>query len=178
MPYGSGRIVRILGERVEVRVNPPAACGGCANRAGCAVFGTPERTVLAENPIGAGVGERVLLVTTGQAGSLSALAAFGLPAGLLLAGIVVGNLLAGDIGAGLGGGAGLGIGAAAVMWVNRHFRGRILPRVVRRLGDDEVSEQELTENCQQLPGGLSDEMVDGTRTGAGDGGRSRAAGEG
>ncbi len=129
------RVLRTTGETAEVEVTAGEACGGCANAGVCGAFGSRKRVLLARNTARAAVGDRVVVGASERSGALSALAAFGIPGALMLAGVLAGGLILSDTWAGILGGAGLALGALAVVVVDRGERrkGRALPEIVRRL---------------------------------------------
>jgi sigma-E factor negative regulatory protein RseC len=135
----AGQVTRTLGERAEVLVKASAACGNCEAAAMCGAGGK-SRSLLARNPIGAAAGDWVVISVSESRGTLSALVAFGIPALLLLAGVLAGGLTRGDLWAGILGGAGLAVGVLVVTIVDRRTRqsGRGLPEIVRKIESPEA----------------------------------------
>lgn len=139
-----GRVVKVVGGRAEVEVVPSGACSHCGAAGICNWTGKKEKIVEARNPVGAKPGETVVLGRSGKVGAGSALLVFGLPALLLVAGVVLGSLLLNERWAGILAAAGLGLGVAVVLLVNRSAArsGRGLPEILRIVaegckGDDD-----------------------------------------
>lgn len=156
-------MVRIDGERAEVEVVPGSACAHCGATGVCNWTGKKEKTVVARNPVGAKAGEVVVLSRSEKQAAASALLVFGLPALLLVAGVVLGSLLLSELWAGILAAAGLLVGVVVVLFVNRAAAksGQGLPVIARIVSGSECKGEE-------------DEAV----AGRGDAGSGAGAGEG
>ena len=134
-----GVVVKVQGDRAEVEIVPSDACAHCGAAGICHWTGKRAKLVIARNQAGARPGDRVAVETTEKGRSGSTLVVFGLPAVLMVAGVVAGSLLWSDTGAAVLAGAGLLVGLAVVKLLDvragRH--GRSLP-VVARVLDVEV----------------------------------------
>jgi sigma-E factor negative regulatory protein RseC len=120
-------------------------CGRCHESGGCggggsllgSFFGPRSKTFRVGNPIGAQIGERVLLRLGDREFLYTALAVYLLPAALLVTGAFAGMAVAdvpGDIPALAGGLVGFAGGAVAVTFYQARARrlGRCLPVLIRR----------------------------------------------
>jgi len=114
---GDEALVEVLG----------VGCGRCHEPGGCgghyltqALCGAPT-TYRAANPVGAQVGEEVLVGVPARAVLIGATLAYTLPVLVLLLGALAGMALGGDIGAMLGGGFGL-----ASAWLFVRYKGRLV----------------------------------------------------
>ncbi|MEO0019830.1 MAG: SoxR reducing system RseC family protein [candidate division WOR-3 bacterium] len=130
----TGKVVGVMGERAEVQVAPEGGCAHCGAASFCNWTGKREKTVLALNPIGASVGEMVVLSRRIRPATHSALLVFGLPALLMILGVIVGALLVNDLWAAILAGAGVVLGFLLVKVVDRAKgkAGKDLPVIVRR----------------------------------------------
>lgn len=106
------RITRIDGDATWVMSAAPSSCGACGGKGcGSSTFARmlhgdePEYRV--ENPIGALPGEAVIIGLPDGTLLRAAFAAYGVPLGLLLLAAGLGQHLAGELGAALGGLCGL-----------------------------------------------------------------------
>jgi positive regulator of sigma E activity len=138
----SGKVVSVKGQRAEVEVAARGECEHCSAHGVCNWTGTNVRRVLAVNAIGAKPGDSVVIEMVEGTGAKSNLMVFGIPAGVMLAGVLVGGLiLRKDLWSGILAGVGLALGFAIVkvidVSVNRS--GKSLPVIVRRT--DEVRSQ-------------------------------------
>lgn len=132
----TGRVAALVGDRAEVEIETGGACDRCGAAALCRWTGQGRKLLTVRNPIGAGVGDSVLVETPEQGRSLSALLVFGLPVLLMAAGVLAGSLVWGNAGAAILAGAGLGLAVAALKIVDATLRrsGRRLPRIVEKVG--------------------------------------------
>ncbi|MEO0085688.1 MAG: SoxR reducing system RseC family protein [candidate division WOR-3 bacterium] len=139
-----GRVVKTLGERAEVEVVPAGACSHCGAAGMCNWTGKREKIVVARNPVGAKVGQTVVMSRSERVGAGSALLVFGLPSLLLVAGVIIGSLLRNDVLAGILAAIGLGLGAAIVLLVNWSAArsGRVLPEIVRVVAEEAKGEDD------------------------------------
>lgn len=128
------RITRLEGGSAWVVSAAPSSCGACGGK-GCGsslfarVLHADEPEYRVENPIGAGVGEAVVVGLPD--GALLGAAALGylVPLLLLLFGAGVGQQFAGELGAIAGGLAGLGL---AALYLKRRRAPVAHPVVLRR----------------------------------------------
>ncbi len=155
-----GKVMTIAGDRAEVEVTPGDACAHCGASGFCNWSGRKYRLVAARNPVGARVGDRVVVRTPEQGRYRSAVVVFGLPVAMMVIGIVVGSLVWGDVGAAICAGAGLAVALGVLKVLDKVAArsGRSLPEVIRIVDRNE-------------PTGGSDEETDA-------GGAGRDAGDG
>lgn len=142
---GVRAVVReLLGEQAIVEI-ATAGCGRCHEKGGCGgqqltqMFCRGPRRYQVENAVGARVGDPVLVVVDAGALRRSANLAYVLPVAALILGALLGNWLAADVGAIVGGGLAL-CGAFVVVRVkvpgasgNRACRPHILSRLTENL---------------------------------------------
>lgn len=145
-------VTRVEGGEAWVRVSErTGGCGRCDEPGGCRSIGLahalkgPDPTFRLANPIGAKVGEAVVLRIAEGAPLRGALATYGLGVGLLLIGAASGQMLApaasGDGFALIGAGAGL----AAAFALNRVLH---CSRKWRRAFEVEIAKHsDVTPNC-------------------------------
>ncbi len=119
----NGRVVKVNGNRAEVEVVPAGVCEHCGAAGVCGWSGDRKRIVLALNPLGARVGDSVVISRPARAATHSALLVFGLPAALMVAGAVIGGLLLSDKWAVVFAGGGLGL-AVLMVWLVERARGK------------------------------------------------------
>lgn len=153
-----GLVMSVRGDRAEVQVVPAGGCDHCEAAGVCNWSGKREKTVLALNSIAARPGQRVVLGRTTAAGALSALAVFGLPASLLLAGIIIGSVSGAEYRAAAMGGVGLLLGVVLVRVIDRAAvrSGRGLP-VILRVSTDETCKGANDEKSAAGVDGRSDD---------------------
>lgn len=101
MIEASAVVVSLEGERVRVKLGDrPGGCGRCDELGGCRsarlayAFGTPKEEFVLPNPVGARVGDRVVIQLREGSALRGALLSYGLGACLLLAGAAAGHALA------------------------------------------------------------------------------------
>ncbi len=136
-----GRVIRIEGDRAEVAVVPSGGCDHCGAAGICNWTGKRERVVLARNLAGARIGELVVLRRRQQESLSSALIIFGLPAGLMVTGVVLGSLLGSDWLAVVFAGAGLLAGGGILILLDRYRRAK-LPVIVSRMAESKQGGQD------------------------------------
>lgn len=135
------RIRRTEGETAWVVSEAPTSCGACAGKGcGSSVFARFWHADMAEypvaNPIGAAPGDAVVVGLPDGAVLQAALASYGLPLALLLAGSGIGGAIFGEPGA-IGGGlfglilAGLWLKLASWLRVWPQTETRPVPTIVR-----------------------------------------------
>ncbi len=136
----TGRVVGVNGERAEVLVVPEGGCAHCGAAGFCNWTGKRERTVIARNPIGASKGETVVISRSIRPGTCSALLVFGLPAMLMILGVIMGELLINDIGAAILAGFGVALGFLIIRIIDRAKgkTGKDLPVIVRRFNTEDM----------------------------------------
>lgn len=100
MLEAQGVIVKIGQEGVFVETSRASACGSCSSKEGCGtstlsqLLGNKASTFKVLNPIGAALGERVVIGLEEAALLKSSLLVYLLPLGFLLAGAILGGWLA------------------------------------------------------------------------------------
>ncbi len=114
-----GRVERIEGRRAIVRVIPSGFCQHCRSAGFCNWSGKRERVVVAVNPVGAKLGDEVIIARKVKPGVWSALTLFGLPAVLMLFGGLIGGLLLGDVWAVVLAGIGLALAVVIVKLIDK-----------------------------------------------------------
>ncbi len=155
----TGRVTSVSGSRAEVEVETDGACRHCGAQGVCNWTGTKARRVLALNRAGARPEDVVVLEVPDSGRVKSSLLVFGVPALLMLVGVLTGGLVIGrDLWAGVLAGVGLAAGVLVVKLVDFLVSrsGRTLPVVVRLLDENEPK------------GAANDEMA-GSDSGCGDG---------
>lgn len=136
----AGRIVAVRGSRAEVDVEARGECEHCSAHGICNWTGNTLRRVLAVNEAGAAVGDAVMLEMTEGTGAKSNLLVFGLPAALMLAGVLVGGLvLKKDLWSGILAGVGLTLGVTLLKVIDLSVSrsGRNLPVIIRKVDRSE-----------------------------------------
>jgi len=151
----TGRVVKLSAGRAEVEVEARGECEHCSAHGICNWTGNKVRKVLAVNKAGARSGDFVALEVREGSGVKSNLLVFGIPALMMLCGVLVGGLLLSDLWAGILAGVGLLLGAAIVKAVDMSVSrsGKSLPVIVRRLGKDECKGAKSEEVAGSNPGG-------------------------
>lgn len=136
----TGKVVGVNGERAEVQVVPEEGCAHCGAAGFCNWTGKREKTVLALNPIGAGVGEMVVLSRSIISSTRSALLVFGLPALLMITGVILGALILNDLWTAILAGTGLAIGFLLIKLIDRvkGKTGKGLPVIVRKFNAEDI----------------------------------------
>jgi positive regulator of sigma E activity len=130
----TGKVVNVRGGRAEVEVAARGECEHCSAHGICNWTGNSIRRVLAVNRAGAVAGDTVELESTEGTGARSNLLVFGIPALMMVAGVLVGGLvLRKDLWSGILSGVGLalGFGIVKVIDIAVHRSGRSLPVIVR-----------------------------------------------
>lgn len=100
MLEAEGVIIKIGQEGVFVETSRASACGGCSSKDGCGtstlsqILGNKASIFKVLNPIGAALGERVVIGMEEAALLKSSLLVYLLPLGSLLAGAIMGGWLA------------------------------------------------------------------------------------
>jgi len=153
----SGRVVMVRGSRAEVEVIPHSGCDHCSAVSFCHWTGSRAKRVLAHNRINAREGDMVVISRSVKQSARSSLVVFGLPALLMLGGVVLGRILfQSDTWAAGFAGVGLVVALVVVKVADAAVvrTGAGLPVIVRRLTQQE---------CK----GVDDENV--ARSDAGDG---------
>lgn len=103
MIEASAVVLALEGDRARVRVvDRPGGCGRCDEPGGCRsaklayALGQPNEEFVVPNPVGAKVGERVVILLRDGSALRGALLSYGLGACLLLGGAAVGHVIAGQ----------------------------------------------------------------------------------
>lgn len=128
------RITRVEGDSAWVVGAAPSSCGACGGK-GCGsslfarVLHADEPEYRVDNPIGAAVGEAVVVGLPDGALLGAAVSGYLVPLLLLLLGAGVGQQFAGELGAVSGGLAGLGL---AALYLKRRSAPVSYPVVLRR----------------------------------------------
>lgn len=138
-------VVRIDDEQAWVETQRRASCGSCASKSGCGTSALAEwfgrRTVglQVDNPVGARIGEQVVIGVPENVLVSGAAWMYGLPLLTLLCGAGIGGWLAGDahndLMTGFGGLLGLGLGFVLARrrgLGGAHDDDRARPRILRR----------------------------------------------
>ena len=130
-----GRVTAVHGDRADVEVVPGDACRSCGASGFCNWTGKRHKLLTARNPVQAGIGDTVLVTTPESGRSRSAALVFGTPAVGMLAGVLLGSLLWGNVGAAVLGGVGLGLGLLGIKVIDKRAArsGRNLPVILRRV---------------------------------------------
>lgn len=128
------RVTRVEGDTAWVTSKAPSSCGACGGKGcGSSLFSRfwhpdePEYRV--DNPIGASMGEMVVVGLPDGALLRAALASYGMPLIFLLAGAVLGNFMFREPGSIWGGLFGLGL---AAVWLKSHRGPGTVPVILRR----------------------------------------------
>ena len=141
-----GRVVAVEAGLAWVESERTGGCGSCASKGACGsqLFGEaltppPSSLILAQDPLGVHVGDKVLLGIAEEGVLRAALLMYGLPIAGLLLGLIVAQPL-GDGWAMIAGAAGLGLALAAVWLLGRLTRRdsqKIQPLILARMGSAE-----------------------------------------
>lgn len=101
MIEASAIVVAVEGDRARVRVSDrPGGCGRCDEPGGCRsaklayALGAPKEEFVLPNPVGAMVGDRVVILMRDGSALRGALLSYGLGACLVLAGAALGHVVA------------------------------------------------------------------------------------
>lgn len=134
IPEEPGVVKTVKGNRAEVEVVPSDSCRHCGAAHLCNWSCERTRTVIARNPIGAKPGDRVYIQHEEKERLRSSLLIFGLPALLMIAGVVIGATLLNDRAAVVLAGIGLliAIGIVRLIEHRRAHSGTGLPVITRR----------------------------------------------
>jgi sigma-E factor negative regulatory protein RseC len=141
-----GVVVKLGADGAYVETSRASSCGTCSSQQSCGttslsqLLGSKSRPFRVLNPIGAAVGERVVIGLEESALLRSTLLSYVLPLALLMAGALLGSQVAPagaakDLYSVSGAGIGLVLGFAALKWVaartggQRQFQPVILRRV-------------------------------------------------
>ncbi|MBZ0104982.1 MAG: SoxR reducing system RseC family protein [Sulfuricella denitrificans] len=141
-----GVVVRLGADGAYVETTRASSCGTCSSQKSCGtssmsqLLGSKTMSFLVMNPIGAAVGERVVIGLEEPALLKSSLIGYVLPLMLLMAGALGGSQLAPagaaqDLYPVIGAAVGLGLGIAALKWVAWKTRGQkqFHPVILRRV---------------------------------------------
>lgn len=127
-------VVRALeGERALVEVEA-GGCGRCHEEGGCGgqqltqMFCSGPKTYLADNPLGARVGEQVTIAIAAGTVRQVANLAYGVPLTATIGGALLGMQWGGDLAAMLGAGSGLALAIAYIRWRNANPSGNFSAR--------------------------------------------------
>jgi sigma-E factor negative regulatory protein RseC len=141
-----GVVVKLCTDGAYVETARASSCGTCSSQQSCGtsslsqLLGGTAKPFQVLNPIGAAVGERVVIGLEESALLRSSLLSYALPLAFLMAGALLGSQLvpaeaAKDLYSVIGAGVGLALGFAALKWVatraggQRQFQPVILRRV-------------------------------------------------
>jgi len=130
----------VRGSRAEVEVIPHSGCDHCSAVSFCQWTGSRAKRVLTLNRINAQEGDRVVISRSVRQSGRSSLVVFGLPALLMLGGVVLGRVLfQSDTWAAGFAGVGLVVALVVVKVVDATLMrtGEGLPVIVRRLSISE-----------------------------------------
>jgi len=130
----TGRVVRVERNYVEVALVPTEGCAHCGASSLCNWTGKRERVVRARDPIGAEVGQIVVISRSRSRSLFSTVLIFGLPAGLMCAGVLLGAVLFNELLAVLFAGVGLILGVVVLKLIDARC-GAGIPVVVRKLSN-------------------------------------------
>lgn len=141
-----GVVVKLVTDGAFVETVRASSCGTCSSRQGCGtsslslLIGTKTRPFQVRNPIGALVGDRVVIGLEESALLKSSLLSYALPLTSLMAGALLGSQMAPvdaakDLYSVVGSGVGLVLGFAALKWVSTWTSGQrqFQPVILRRV---------------------------------------------
>ena len=131
-------VVEVCPDRARVQTLRSGSCGSCKAKGGCSgLGGGREARVWVADPLGVAVGDRVVIAVPGATVVRASLFLYLVPVLALLAGAVLGNRLAPDLGLHPDlGAAGLGVLAMTLAFGVARFAGRQAgdgPRIVGRV---------------------------------------------
>lgn len=130
----SGRVLRVEADQAEVEVVAGEGCAGCGAALVCNWAGNQKRVVLARNLIGAQPGEMVVISRSRKESLGSTLLIFGLPAGMMVAGVVAGSLLHNEWLAVIFAGLGVLAGVFILRRIDQNRKTQ-LPKIIRILNE-------------------------------------------
>ncbi|MDO9188703.1 MAG: SoxR reducing system RseC family protein [Sulfurimicrobium sp.] len=141
-----GVVVKLGADGAFVETARASSCGTCSSQKNCGtsslsqLLGSSPKPFRVLNPIGAGVGERVVVGLEESALLKSSLLSYALPLTLLMAGASLGSLLASadaakDLYSVIGAGVGLVLGFVALKWLSARAGGQrqFQPVILRRV---------------------------------------------
>ncbi|MCL6465446.1 MAG: SoxR reducing system RseC family protein [candidate division WOR-3 bacterium] len=154
-----GVVKTIYDDRAEVEVVPSDSCRHCGAAHLCNWSCERTRTIVARNPIGAKPGDRVYIQHEEKERLRSSLLLFGLPALLMIAGVLIGATILNDRAAVILAGIGLLIAIALVRLIERRraHSGTGLPVITRRavenqhLGGQDEKNSDSSADCVDCP---------------------------
>jgi len=161
-PTGSeepGVVKTVYDDRAEVEVVPSDTCRHCGAAHLCNWSCERTRTIVARNPIGAEPGDRVYIQREEKERLRSGLLIFGLPALLMIAGVLIGATLLNDRAAVILAGIGLLIAIVILRLIERHraHSGTGLPVITRpavenqHLGGQDEKNSARSADCVDRP---------------------------
>lgn len=133
-------VVRSLDGNEAIVEVESGGCGRCHEKGGCGgqhltqMFCAGQKTYRADNPLGAGIGDRVTIAIAAGTVRRTANLAYGLPLLAIISGALAGSAIGGDGGAVLGAVIALGLALYYVRFRSRHNAGNIneRPHIVSR----------------------------------------------
>ncbi len=141
-----GVVVELGADGAYVETARASSCGTCSSQQSCGtsslspLLGSSPKPFRVLNPIGAAVGERVVIGLEESALLSSSLLSYALPLALLLAGASLGSQMASahaemDLYSAIGAGVGLVLGFVALKWLSARAGGqrRFQPVILRRV---------------------------------------------
>jgi sigma-E factor negative regulatory protein RseC len=146
MLEAEGVVVKLGSDGAYVETSRASSCGTCSSQKSCGtssfglLLGSKAKPFRVLNPIGAAVGERVVIGLEEAALLRSSLLSYAVPLILLMAGALLGSHLAPiaaelDLYSVVGAGVGLALGFAALKWVAARTGGQeqFQPVILRRV---------------------------------------------
>lgn len=132
-----GRVIELTPKGAKIEVTPSPICGSCAQAEACSASREKTKIILAQNPIGAKIGDLVKIELKEKSRTTAVLLVFGLPIFFLLIGIIVGEIIAGDKLAISLGGSGLVIAFILIKLIDRWLSKKtsFLPTIIERVID-------------------------------------------
>ncbi len=133
-----GVVKNVTGNRAEVEITPAGTCNHCPAASMCNWTGEKTRLIVAHNPVNARTGDTVALHRHPATSTGTAIVVFGLPALLMVLGILLGKTLFNDTAAVIFAGIGLLLGGALIAVIDhqRKRSGAGLPVIVRILTEE------------------------------------------